>query len=237
MWKGRIMGKSIIGHLVYSHAKGTFPRKGLLRKMSPNEVNCIGLTFISWQTDISRTLVALVAQHPSLILFVVNYIWVQRLVATTWACKLPSACLPPALNVQSFNLIFVFTWTFEKWFGTWHLYLQGLCSLFTITPHFFFACLETPTDFLWYFAKFLSLKVLPKRQPSRWAVLVELSHTPPLLSHWALSGQKFPTWEMMIYISISLRASLHHPIHFATAGHRCASLRKTLSHFQLALLQ
>ena len=68
------MGKSIIGHLVYSHAKGTFPRKRLFRKMSPNEVNCIGLTFIFWQADISRTLVALVAQHPSLILFVVNYI-------------------------------------------------------------------------------------------------------------------------------------------------------------------
>ena len=43
------MGKSIIGHLVYSHAKGTFPRKGHLRKMSPYEVNCIGETFISYR--------------------------------------------------------------------------------------------------------------------------------------------------------------------------------------------
>ena len=43
------MGKSIIGHLVYSHAKGTFPRKGLPIKMSPYEVNCIGETFISYR--------------------------------------------------------------------------------------------------------------------------------------------------------------------------------------------
>ena len=115
-------------------------------------------------------------------------------------------------------------------------YLQGLCSFFYYNTTLFFAYLKTPSQFLWYFAKFLSLKELLNRQLSRWAVLVELSHTPPLLSHWALPRQKFPTWEMMIYISISLSASLHHPIHFATAGHRCASLRKTLSHFQLAIV-
>ena len=108
-----------------------------------------------------------------------------------------------------------------------------LCSFFTTTPHYF---LHVSNFFSSHFAKFLSLKVLLKRQLSRWAALVELSHTPPLLSHWALPRQKFPTWEMMIYISISLPASLHHPIHFATAGHRCASLRKTLSPFQLAIV-
>ena len=105
----------------------------------------------------------------------------------------------------------------------------GPMFVFYYNTTLFFACLEKKISS--YFAKFLSLKVLLKRQLSRWAALVELSHTPPLLSHWALPRQKFPTWEMMIYISISLPDSLHHPIHFATAGPRCASLRKTLSHF------
>ena len=224
MWKGRNMGKSIIGHLVYSHAKGTFPRKGLLRKMSPNVVKCIGLTFISWKAHISRALVVILQQllHSthhwfcsSWTTFECNGSWEPHELAN---CPQPAFCQPWTFKVST---SFLFSHEHSRNGLLLSIYIYRAYVRFLLQHHTIF-CMSR---------NFLSLKVLLKRQLSRWAALVELSHTPPLLSHWALPRQKFPTWEMMIYISISLPASLHHPIHFATAGHRCASLRKTLSNF------